>query len=154
MITLDDVDIKIISLLQSDAKMSIKSIAEKVNMTKTPIYERIRRLEETGVIEKYVALVDRKKVNGGMLVFCSVSLEVQKLPEIESFKEEIKNIPEVMECYLMGGANDFLLKVIVKDLDAYHQFSSGKLAGLKNISQIKSTFVLDVVKKSTVLPTL
>ena len=88
MITLDDVDIKIISLLQSDAKMSIKSIAEKVNMTKTPIYERIRRLEETGVIEKYVALVDRKKVNGGMLVFCSVSLEVQKLPEIESFKEE------------------------------------------------------------------
>lgn len=148
---LDETDKKILALLQTDAKMSIKEIAEQVNMTKTPIYDRIRRLEEQGIIEKYVALVDRKKVNGGMLVFCSVSLEVQKLPEIEAFKNEIMQIPEVMECYLMGGANDFLLKVIVKDLDAYHQFSSGKLAALKNVSQIKSTFVLDVVKKSTVL---
>lgn len=152
MTTLDEIDQKILRLLQQDAKMSIKSIADKLSMTKTPIYDRIRKLESSGVIEKYVALVNGKKVGNGMLVFCSVSLELQKLPEIELFKSEIRNIPEVMECYLMGGSNDFLLKVIVADLDAYHQFSSGKLAALKNVSKIKSSFVLDIVKKNTALP--
>src|SRR5690554_6379514 len=82
-----------------------------------------------------------------MYVFCSVSLDVQKLNEIEIFKEEIRKLPEVLECYLMGGANDFVLKVMVNNLDDYHQFSSGKLAALNNVNQIKSTFVLDVVKK-------
>ena len=87
-----------------------------------------------------------------MVVFCSVSLDSQKLAEIQKFSEAIKNIPEVMECYLMGGANDFLLKVVVADLNAYHQFSSGKLAALPNVAQIKSTFVLDDIKRSTVFP--
>lgn len=152
MITLDEIDQQILRLLQQDAKMSIKAIAERLNMTKTPIYDRIRKLETAKVIEKYVALVNAKKIGSSMLVFCSVSLEVQKLPEIELFKAAIRDIPEVMECYLMGGSNDFLLKVIVSDLDAYHQFSSGKLAALKNVSKIESSFVLDVVKKETVLP--
>jgi Lrp/AsnC family transcriptional regulator len=89
-----------------------------------------------------------------MIVFCSVSLENQKLVQINAFKEAIQNIPEVLECYLMGGANDFLLKVAVKDLQSYHQFSSGKLAALPNVSQIKSTFVLNEVKRSTVFPIL
>ena len=87
-----------------------------------------------------------------MVVFCSVSLESQKLDELETFNRAIENIPEVIECYLMGGANDFLLKVVVKDLQAYHQFSSGKLASIPNASQIKSTFVLNEVKHSTVIP--
>lgn len=152
MVTLDEIDQQILRLLQQDAKMSIKAIAEQLNMTKTPIYERIRKLESSQVIEKYVALVNAKKMGSSMLVFCSVSLEVQKLTEIELFKAAIREIPEVMECYLMGGSNDFLLKVIVTDLDAYHHFSSGKLAALKNVSKIKSSFVLDVVKKETVLP--
>jgi len=149
---IDTVDREIIKLLQEDAKLSIQKIALQLNMTKTPIYERIKRLEKEGVIEKYIAVIDNKKFSKGMFVFCSVSLEVQKLHEIETFKKEVKRLPEVLECYLMGGANDFLLKVMVKDLDAYHQFSSGKLAALKNVSQIKSTFVLDTVKKSNHLP--
>jgi len=82
-----------------------------------------------------------------MYVFCSVSLDVQKLKEIELFKEEIRKLPEVLECYLMGGSNDFLLKVLVKNLDHYHKFASGKLATLSNVNQIKSTFVLNEVKK-------
>jgi DNA-binding Lrp family transcriptional regulator len=81
-----------------------------------------------------------------MYVFCSVSLDSQHIDQIELFKNHIKALPEVRECYLMGGANDFLLKVYVTNLDAYHQFSSGKLAGIPNIKQIRSTFVLDVVR--------
>ena len=145
---LDEIDKKIIELLSKDAKQSIKEIAEKVNISKTPVYERIKKLERSGIIEKYIAVIDKKKLVGGMYVFCSVSLDQQKLKEIEGFKKEIKKIPEVLECYLMGGGiNDFILKVLVKNLDDYHQFASGKLAALDNVSQIRSTFVLDVVKK-------
>ncbi|RFC53913.1 Lrp/AsnC family transcriptional regulator [Brumimicrobium aurantiacum] len=145
--TIDAIDRKIISRLQKDAKQSIKELAHSIGMTKTPVYERIKKLEKAGIIEKYIAVVDQRKLINGMFVFCSVSLEVQKLKEIEIFKEEVRKLPEVLECYLMGGVNDFLLKVMVKDLEAYHQFSSGKLAALDNVSQIKSTFVLDEVKK-------
>ena len=154
MYNLDNVDIKILRLLQNDAKIGIKQIAEELSLTKTPVYERIRRLENDGIIEKYVALINSKKIGGNIIVFCSVSLDVQKLPEIEAFKSAVHDLNEVLECYLMGGSNDFLLKVMVEDLDADHQFSSGKLAALENVNQIKSTFVLDEVKKSTVIPTL
>jgi Lrp/AsnC family transcriptional regulator len=143
---IDEIDQKIINLLKKNAKLSIKELANQVGISKTPVYERIKKLERSGIIEKYVAVIDNKKLINGMYVFCSVSLDVQKLKEIEIFKEEIRKLPEVLECYLMGGANDFLLKVMVKNLDDYHQFSSGKLAALNNVSQIKSTFVLDVVK--------
>lgn len=154
MYRLDRTDIAILRLLQSDAKIGIKNIAEQLSLTKTPVYERIKKLEQDGVIEKYVALINAKKVGANIIVFCSVSLDVQKLFEIKNFKSAIRELPEVLECYLMGGSNDFLLKVMVKDLDAYHHFSSGKLAALDNVNQIKSTFVLDEVKKSTAIPTL
>jgi Lrp/AsnC family transcriptional regulator len=146
---LDDIDKKIIYLLQQDAKMSIQAMSEALNITKTPIYERIKRLEKEGVIQQYIAVIDEDMLESGMYVFCSVSLESQQLDRIEQFKASVKNIPEVKECYLMGGASDFLLKVRVKDLNDYHQFSSGKLAVLSNISQIKSTFVLDTIKKTS-----
>jgi Lrp/AsnC family transcriptional regulator len=87
-----------------------------------------------------------------MVVYCSVSLDSQQLEKIQSFSNAVEEIPQVMECYLMGGANDFLLKVVVEDLSSYHRFSSGILAALPNVSQIKSTFVLDEVKHSTVWP--
>lgn len=149
---IDSIDGVILQQLQSNAKMDVRKIASMVNMTKTPVYERIKKLEQNGVISKYVAIVNRKKVKSSMVVFCFVSLEVQKIEKIEQFRQAISKMTEVMECYLMGGANDFLLKVIVSDLDAYHHFSSGKLAGLPNVSQIQSSFVLDEVKYSTVLP--
>ena len=121
-------------------------------LTKTPIYERIRRYEKVGLVKKYVAVLDVNKIEILMVVFCSVSLESQKIERIEEFNQAVEEIPEVIECYLMGGANDFLLKVVVKDLPAYHKFSSGKLAALPNVAQIKSTFVLNEVKRSTVVP--
>ncbi|MCR9250722.1 MAG: Lrp/AsnC family transcriptional regulator [bacterium] len=152
MIKLDKTDHKLLALLQEDAKFNVKEIAAKLNMTKTPVYERIKRYEREGLIKNYVAVIDKSMVQTNMVVFCSVSLDSQKLEEIETFSKAVSKLPEVIECYLMGGANDFLLKVVVKDLDAYHQFSSGKLAALPNVDQIRSTFVLNEVKRSTVYP--
>ncbi len=152
MVKLDAIDRRLLELLQNDSKVNIKEVAAQLNMTKTPIYERIKRFDKEQIIEKYVAVINPQKVSNSMVVFCSVSLESQKLEEIKKFSEAIKKIPEVMECYLMGGANDFLLKVVVSDLKAYHQFSSGKLAALPNVGQIKSTFVLNEIKRSTVFP--
>tara|TARA_R110002049_G_C8986533_1_gene548717 strand:- start:194 stop:661 length:468 start_codon:yes stop_codon:yes gene_type:complete len=152
MVKLDYTDRLLLEQLQSDSKVNIKELSAQLNMTKTPIYERIKRYEKEGIIEKYVAVVNRQKISNAMIVFCSVSLDSQKLEEIHAFSDSVRNIPEVMECYLMGGVNDFLLKVAVKDLNAYHHFSSGKLAALPNVAQIKSTFVLNEIKRSTVLP--
>ncbi len=152
MTKLDATDIRLLEILQEDAKANVKAIAAQLNMTKTPIYERIKRYDREGIIDKYVAVVNRDVLPTSMVVFCSVSLDSQKLEEIETFSKAIEEIPEVLECYLMGGANDFLLKVVVSDLNAYHRFSSGKLAALPNVAQIKSTFVLHEIKRSTVYP--
>ena len=152
MIELDATDKRILKELQEDAKINIKDLADKLKLTKTPVYERIRRLENSGIIRKYVALIDREYLERRMVVFCSVSLESQQLERIKAFASAVSAIPEVLECYLLGGANDFMLKVVVKDLDAYHQFSSGILAALPNVAQIKSTFVLNEVKHTTAYP--
>ncbi len=152
MLKLDEIDHRLLTLLQDDAKPNVKILAEKLNITKTPVYERIKRYEREGLIEKYVAVLDRSKLDASMVVFCSILLENQKLATIKSFGKAISDIPEVIECYLLGGSNDFLLKVVVRDLDAYHQLASGKLAALSNVAQIKSSFVLNQVKNSTVYP--
>ena len=152
MIKLDATDKRLLEILQEDSKINVKEVAEQLNLTKTPVYERIKRYEKEGLISKYVAVLDAKMLENSMVVFCSVSLENQKLEALRAFYHAIDPIPEVMECYLMGGANDFLLKVVVKDLHDYHQFSSGILAALPNVSQIQSMFVLNEVKRSTVIP--
>ena len=152
MIKLDATDKRLLEILQEDSKINVKEVAEQLNLTKTPVYERIKRYEKEGLISKYVAVLDAKMLENSMVVFCSVSLENQKLEALRAFYHAIDPIPEVLECYLMGGANDFLLKVVVKDLHDYHQFSSGILAALPNVSQIQSMFVLNEVKRSTVIP--
>ena len=149
---LDATDRKILKLLQEDARIGIKTIAARVNMTKTPVYERIKRLEKAGVITKYVAVVDRKKVSPSMIIFLSGALAVTAFEQIQEFYEAVEKIPEIMECYLMGGENDFLLKVVVKDLDEYNTFYSQKLATLPRVGHIRSSFVLNEVKHATVLP--
>jgi DNA-binding Lrp family transcriptional regulator len=148
----DDIDRKLLALLQEDSKINVKDLASKLGLTKTPVYDRVRRLEESGLIKKYVAVLEQSMLPSYMVIFCSVSLESQKLEAIESFSKAVLQFPEVLECYLMGGANDFLLKLIVKDLNDYHLFSSGKLAALSNISQIQSSFVLHEVKNSNIIP--
>lgn len=152
MVQLDDVDRAILRILQKDAKVNVKEIASEVGITKTPIYERIKRLENMGVITRYVAQIDRRRVVTSLLVFCEVTLDVQKADFIEDFASAVDDMPEVMECYLAGGGFDFLLKVIVSDLDSYHEFASHRLAALPNVRTIKSSFVLSEYKNSTVFP--
>lgn len=152
MIKLDETDKRLLRALQDDSDINVKELASRLNLTKTPIYERIKRYVRDGIIKKYVAVLNLTKVGNFMVVFCSVSLESQKLEAVEAFGRAVERIPEVIECYLMGGANDFLLKIVVQDLEDYHRFSSGKLAALPNVSQIKSSFVINEVKRSTVIP--
>ncbi|MGD1848620.1 MAG: Lrp/AsnC family transcriptional regulator [Salibacteraceae bacterium] len=151
---LDATDRLLLNRLQANSKLNIKALANELNLTKTPVYERIKRYEKEGIIEKYVAVIDRDKIMPAMVVFCSVSLESQKIEAIHQFGDAVNQLPEVMESYLMGGTNDFLLKVVVQDLNAYHHFSSGKLAALPHVRTIKSSFVLNEMKRSTVYPLL
>ncbi|GAB5522270.1 MAG: Lrp/AsnC family transcriptional regulator [Roseivirga sp.] len=154
MALLDSIDRKILNLLQGDAKLNVKDIAIRLNLTKTPVYERIKRLERDGVIEKYVAIVNRKKLNPSIIVFISGKLEVKRFEQTQEFYDGVMQLPEVMDCYLMSGDYDFLLKVVVKDLDAYHEFYSRKLALVPRVSYVSSSFVLNEAKRSTVLPDL
>lgn len=149
---IDEIDKKILKILQADASRNVKEIASDLNMTKTPIYERIKRMEKEGIIEKYVVMVDRKKVSSSIIVFLSGSLDVKKFDEISDFYDAVEKIPEIMECYLMGGDTDFMMKVICPGLDNYHDFFAKTIATLPRIGQIKSSFVINEVKKSTVLP--
>ncbi len=149
---IDAIDKEILSYLQQDAKMNIKELADKLKMTKTPVYERIKRLEKDGYISGYVALLDKKKLKLPLIVFCEVSLVSQQSEVMETFSNAIKDIPEIVECYLLGGVFDYLIKVVVADLDSYYTFASRYLASLPNVSKIQSLFVLNEIKYSTALP--
>lgn len=151
-INLDAVDQQILRMLQEDAKINIKEIAAKLNMTKTPIYERIKRLEKEGVIEKYVTVLNRKKLNSSIIVFFEGSLKVDKFEQAQEFYAAVAEMPEIVECYLLGGENDFMLKVIAPELDRYHDFYATKIASLPRVGRIKGSFVIKEIKHSTVLP--
>ena len=153
-INLDATDQQILNMLQEDAKINIKEIAAKLNMTKTPIYERIKRLEKEGVIDKYVTLLDRKKLTSSIIVFLEGSLKVEKFEQADEFFEAVAATPEIVECYLMGGQNDFMLKVIAPELDKYHDFYASKIASLPRVAQIKGSFVIKEIKHTTRLPHL
>lgn len=151
MAQLDDTDIKILRALQLDAKVNTKELSEQLHISKTPIYERIKRLENDGYIKGYTALVDNKKVGLPLIIFCNVSLAVHDDEHIQRFKNEITNIDEIMECYSTGGIYDFFLKIVLKDLDAYNQFVFEKLTKVHGIVKMQSSFVLSEIKHTTVL---
>lgn len=148
---LDNTDTEILRSLQQDAKANAKELSEKLHISKTPIYERIKRLENEGYIKGYTALVDNKKVGLPLIAFCNVSLAVHDDEHIQRFQDEIKNIDEIMECYSTGGIYDFLLKVVLKDLEAYNQFAFEKLTKVHGIVKMQSSFVLSEIKYTTVL---
>jgi len=151
---LDNIDREILKILQKDAKTVAKSIAQELGLTKTPVYERIKRLEQDGFIKNYVAILDKDKIEESITVFSFVSLETQKGAMMDEFFEDVKNYPEVVECFVVGGEFDFLLKVVVKNLDAYYDFAKFKIASLPSIGSVKSAFVLKEVKNDTNFPLL
>lgn len=151
MTKLDETDIKLLKALQKDAKMNTKELCELLNLSKTPVYERMRRLENEGVITGYSAIIDNKKVGLPLVVFCNVSLAVHDDEHIERFKNDIAGINEVMECYSTGGFYDFLLKVVLKDLEEYNKFVFEKLTKVHGIVKMQSSFVLSEIKHKTAL---
>ena len=149
---LDPVDLKILALLQVDGRMSINDLAGKVGLSPSPCLRRVRILEKSGVIARYVAVLDQRAAGLPVSVFISVKLEKQKEDLLEKFARTIARWPEVLECYLMTGPRDYWLRVVVPDLAASERFLKTKLTRLEGIASIESSFALEQVKYTNVLP--
>ena len=146
------IDRRILRALQEDGRMTIQAIADRVGLSASPCLRRIRQMEEAGIIAAYSAVVDQKAVGLPVSVFISIKLERQRAEELDRFGEAIAGWPEVMECYLMTGQFDFLLRVVCADLAAYEAFLREKLTQVAGVSSIESSFSLGQVKYSRVLP--
>jgi Lrp/AsnC family leucine-responsive transcriptional regulator len=151
-IALDPVDVKILRHLQSDGRMSLAELAQKVGLSPSPCLRRVRILEKAGVIARYVAVLDQRAVGLPVSVFISIKLEKQREELLDRFSKTIARWPEVLECYLMTGPRDYLLRVVVPDLPSYERFLKQKLTRLEGIASIESSFALEQVKYTNVLP--
>jgi len=146
---LDPIDIRILQLLQHDARLTNKEIADKLGKSVTPVYERIRRLEEEGFIARYVALLNKDLIGKPLLAFTTVHLKEHSLVALKGFEKEVIKFPEVMECYQLTGQFDFLLKTAIKDMVEYNDFLMNRLATLPNIGAVQTYFVLSEGKAET-----
>jgi DNA-binding Lrp family transcriptional regulator len=146
---LDDTDTRILNILQENARITNKEIAEKLGLSITPVFERIKKLEKAGFIRKYVALVDHQKVDKGMIVFVFIQSKEHNHLKVKEVLEYMQELPEVMECYHVGGEHDYLLKVVVGNMQEYENFLLKKLTIYENIRHVKSTFVLSQIKHKT-----
>lgn len=147
---LDNVDKQILGLLQQNAKLTIKELAEELNLTTSPIFERIKRLEKEGVIEGYVALLNPERVGKGQVVFCNVSMPIYTKENIENFENIVRSMPQVLECYHLAGLVDYQLKIFVRDIKEYDSFLK-QLAEIQIVKVHSSAVVLHDVKYSTVI---
>jgi DNA-binding Lrp family transcriptional regulator len=144
----DQTDALILKLLQHDARLTNKEIADKTGKTVSPIYERIKKLEQEGVIEGYKAVLNKDKIGLSLIAYTNVQLKEHSKVMLDAFEKSIVQIDEVMECMHLTGSFDYLLKIAVKDMHAYHSFLTEKLADLPNIGTVQSGFVMNEVKKS------
>ncbi|WP_422367545.1 Lrp/AsnC family transcriptional regulator [Pelagibius sp.] len=149
---LDGIDRKILAALQADGRLSNVELADRVGLSPSPCLRRVRLLEEAGIIDRYVALVDQRSVGLPVSVFISIKLERQQEEDLDRFEAEVSAYPEVLECYLMTGTQDYLLRVVVADLAAYERFLKTKLTRVGNVADIESSFALKQVKYTNVLP--
>lgn len=152
--TLDATDRRIINLLERDAKMTIKDIAANLKMSTTPIFDRIKRLEKSGYIKGYTAVVDSKMMGFNLVAYCTVTLEVHHKEHIQQFVHDVQQLSEVIECYHIAGLFDYLLKIYAQDMNDYQLFISEKLASVKNIGKVQSSFVMTEIKSERALPVL
>ena len=147
-IALDAKDIAILQLLQQNARMTVKEIAGKIHLSTTPVHERIKRLESSGVIKQYATLVDHTKVNKSLIAICYVSLKEHNKAAGTKFVKAILQMPEVVECYTISGEFDFMLKVMCADMNTYHDFHVNKLSSIDNMGHVQSIFVMGVIKQT------
>jgi Lrp/AsnC family leucine-responsive transcriptional regulator len=149
---LDDADRRILKVVQEDSRVTLQVIADRVGLSASPCLRRIRNMEAAGIITAYSATVDQKAVGLPVSVFVSIKLERQRAEELDRFGDAIAHWPEVMECYLMTGQFDYLLRVVCADLAEYEAFLREKLTQVEGVRSIESSFALGQVKYSRVLP--
>lgn len=149
---LDNTDKSILRILQKDALAKLKDISSAINLSVSPTHDRIKRMETEGVIQNYVALIDRKKMELGMVVFCHVTLDKQTKNNFAEFEQTILQFDEIVSCSLVSGSFDYYLKVVTKDVETYNKFYQEKLAVLPMVAHINSLFVMDEIKTTTALP--
>ncbi|MEE9362271.1 MAG: Lrp/AsnC family transcriptional regulator [Cellulophaga sp.] len=147
----DETDIKLLALLQEDSKRTTKEYANHLNLSVTAVYERIKRLEKTGVISKYVALVNKKKVDKTFMILCHVKLIQHAKEYVIQFEKEILKLEEVSECHHISGDYDYILKIHVSDMEAYRDFMVKKLTVINHIGSTQSSFVINEVKHTTAI---
>lgn len=146
---LDATDIKILDLLQENGQITTKKIAETINLSATAVFERIKKLEKNGFIKKYVALLNERKLGLKQVIFINLTLKEHTRSYLEKFVEEVKEFPEVLECYRVSGNFDFLIKVLVEDIHSYETFILTKLSLLSNLGNVQSHIALSEAKKTT-----
>ncbi|HEY0670319.1 MAG TPA: Lrp/AsnC family transcriptional regulator [Sphingobacteriaceae bacterium] len=149
---LDEVDIRILQLLQENCRLTNKEIGEKLHKSTSPIYERIKRLQEEGYIKGYIAVIDHKKIDRGLVAITHIQLLNHSEESLNDFEAQIIKFDDVLECFHMSGNYDFILKVAVKDLNAYHDFLMNKLFKLVPSGHVQSTFVMKEAKRSMGFP--
>ena len=147
----DATDKKLLFLLQSDCKKTTKELSLQLNLSVTAVYERIKKLEREGIIDKYVVLVNRSKVEKGFVVFCHLKLIQHTKEFISKFESQVVKLKEVLECHHVSGDYDYILKIVVKDMEAYREFLVTKLTTLEHIGSTHSTFMINEVKNTTVV---
>jgi len=145
-ITLDEKDYAILVLLQQNARLSVREIAAQIHLSATPVHERIKRMEASGVIKQYATLIDHRKVKKSIMVICYVSLKEHSHKTGTVFIDTITSFKEVLECYNISGQFDFMLKIVAESMESYHDFYVNKLSEVKGISQMQSIFVMGIVK--------
>lgn len=149
---LDRLDRRILEVLQQDGRIQNVDLARRVGLSPSPCLRRVRLLEEAGVIERYVALLDASKIGAGFTVFARVWLTGQDEETVGNFVEQIRSFPQVLECHLMAGDCDFLLRVVVADLDAYRRFQVEHLNRIKGVQNVKTEIPMQKIKQSWQLP--
>ncbi len=145
---IDEIDYKLLNLLQQNSRITIRELSEKLFLSTTPIHERIKKLEKSGYIKQYITLVDPKKIEKKLIIYVSVVLYQHTKKAVEDFEKAINQLDEVMESYYISGNSDFLLKVYCEDMDDYHQFITEEFSIIQNISQFYSSFVMSESKVS------
>ena len=151
---MDRIDYKIIYELQKEGRLSNQELADRVSLSASPCLRRVRKLDKSGVIKGFTALIDHRKYGFSINTFVSVRLEKHNDSLITDFENGIQNLDEVVACYLMSGSRDYLLRIVAKDLDSYEQFLRKKLRLVPGIGQLESNFVLGQIKTTTQLPAL
>ena len=147
---IDPIDNKILMLLQVNSKMNIKEIALKIGLTSTPTYDRVKRLEKSGVIKYYKAIINKEKVGLELVVFCQVSLLVHSKKLITKFENAIEKMPEVISCFHVAGNFDYLLKIVTPNIKSYQFFLKNKLSVLESVSNVQSNFVMSSIKENAI----